>query len=122
LALEIETYERDNTLSAELKTDSWRPYTGRKTETWYALVPLKELGKQSVNLSTQDFKNVTGETLQDWFGITELIIQPGAKSKNASSTIKPWKGEVPQFHDLRWNGGKATRRAKPFLPKEPLQD
>jgi dienelactone hydrolase len=122
LALEIEPYERGNTLSAELKTDSWRPYTGRKTETWYALVPLKELGKQSVNLSTQDFKNVTGETLQDWFGITELIIQPGAKSKNASSTIKPWKGEVPQFHDLRWMGGKATRRAKPFLPTEPLQE
>jgi len=100
----------------ELKTDTWRSYTGRKAETWSALVSLNKTGRQKVELSTRNFTNASGESMRDWYGITELIFQAGAKSKHSPTPIQPWKGEVPQFHDLRWVDGEPIRRPKPFMP------
>ena len=54
--------------------------------------------------------------MSDWYGITELIFQAGAKSKHSPTPIQPRKGEVPQFHDLRWVDGEPIRRPKPFMP------
>ena len=116
LSLEIETTHANNILSVELKTDTWRSYTGRKAETWSALVSLNKIGRQKVELSTRDFTNASGESMSDWYGITELIFQAGAKSKHSPTPIQPWEGEVPQFHDLRWVDGEPIRRPKPFMP------
>ena len=84
LSLEIETTHANNILSVELKTDTWRSYTGRKAETWSALVSLNKTGRQKVELSTRDFTNASGESMSDWYGITELIFQAGAKIQTLS--------------------------------------
>ena len=119
LSFEIAPTEPGNTLAAELKTDSWRSYTGRKAETWTALVPLAKAGRQRVELSASAFTNSAGETLEDWYSITELIFQPGAKSQTPSAhDFKPWSGEVPRLFELHWIGGELSRRQKPFLPKD----
>ena len=49
LSLEIETTHANNILSVELKTDTWRSYTGRKAETWSALVSLNKTGRQRLS-------------------------------------------------------------------------
>ncbi|MCA9174947.1 MAG: dienelactone hydrolase family protein [Planctomycetales bacterium] len=116
LSFEIETTAAGNTLAVELKTDSWRNYSGRKPDTWTALVPLAKSGRQRVALAANAFANPSGKTLDDWHGITELIFQSGAKSETPSSTrLAPWSGEVPRFFDLRWAGGEPVQRRKPFL-------
>ncbi|MDA7527578.1 dienelactone hydrolase family protein [bacterium] len=115
LSFEIEPTESGNTLSVEIKTDSWRGYSGRSPDTWTALVSLADAGRQRVELSADTFTNSSGKTLDDWYGITELIFQAGAKSHHASSRkLKPWRGEVPGFFDLQWTGGQPVRRPKPF--------
>ena len=117
LSFEIEPTEAGNTLAVELKTDSWRGYSGRKPDTWTALVQLARAGRQRVELATNAFANSSGETLDDWYGVTELIFQSGAKSQHsASSDLAPWSGEVPRFFELRWTGGEPVRRRKPYLP------
>lgn len=123
LAFQIEPTEAGNTLAVQLKTDSWRSYSGRKTDTWTVLVQLDEAGRQPVELTTSDFTNAAGKTLDDWFGITELIFQSGAKSLHPSAkNLKPWRGVVPELCDLRWTGGEPVRRRKPFLPSTPSAD
>ena len=116
LSMEIESTEPGNTLAVQLKTDSWRSYSGRKAETWTALVQLSKKGRHRIELSASSFKNPSGKTLEDWYGITELIFQAGQKSEHASSKdIGPWSGDVPTFVELRWTGGEPVRRRKPFL-------
>ncbi len=116
LSFEIEPTEASNTLAVELKTDSWRGYSGRSPDTWSALVPLAKTGRQRVELAANAFTNPSGKTLDDWYGVTELIFQSGAKSKiSSSSDLAPWSGEVPRFFELRWTGGEPVRRRKPFL-------
>ena len=117
LSLEIEPTEAGNTLAVELRTDNWRGYSGRRPDAWTALVPLENSGRQRVQLAVDAFRNSDGGSLADWYGITELSFQAGAKSKHPSAAnLPPWKGEVPAFFDLRWDGGEPVRRPKPFLP------
>ena len=116
LSFEIEPTELGNTLAVELKTDSWRGYSGRRSDTWTALVTLAKTGRQRVELAANDFTNPSGKSLDDWYGITELIFQPAAKVQHSpSENLEPWSGEVPTFFELRWTGGEAVRRRKPFL-------
>jgi dienelactone hydrolase len=116
LSFEIEPTEAGNTLAVQLKTDSWRGYSGRRPDTWTALVPLSKAGRQRVELTAKAFANPSGKTLDDWYGVTELTFQSGAKSQTSSSRhLAPWSGHVPRFSELRWNGGEPVRRRKPFL-------
>lgn len=116
LSLEIEPTDAGNTLAVQLKTDSWRGYSGRRPETWTALVQLDKAGRQRVELDANTFTNPSGKRLDDWYGVTELIFQSGAKSQTSTSKdLAPWNGEVPRFFELRWTGGKSVRRRKPFL-------
>ena len=116
LSFEIEPTQAGNTLAVQLKTDSWRGYSGRRPDTWTALVPLAKAGRQRVELAAEAFTNPSGKTLKDWYGITELIFQAGAKSQTSTAgDLAPWSGEVPRFFELRWNGGEPVRRRKPFL-------
>ena len=121
LSFEIEPTEAGNTLAVELKTDSWRGYSGRQPDTWTALVPLAKTGRQRVELAVNDFTNSAGKTLDDWYGITELIFQSGSKSPHLSAKdLTSWRGEVPGFFDLRWIGGEPVQRRKPFFASNQL--
>jgi len=116
LDLEIATTQAGNTLAIELTTDTWRSYSGRKATTWTALVPLPTVGAQRVVLAADAFRDPEGKPLTDWYGITELILQAGNKSKHpTAANLQPWQGDVPRFTDLRWNGGQPVQRRKPFL-------
>lgn len=116
LSLELETTVEDNLLAVQLKTDSWRNYSSRRPETWTALVNLEKAGRRRIELEASDFRNSMGKSLEDWYGITELIIQPGTTdSPSTERGDHVWKGRVPRFHDLRWSGGEAVKRPKPFL-------
>ena len=116
LSFKIETTENNNTVSIELKTDTWRGYSGRKADTWTALVQLPKAGSHLVQLTVDHFFNHKGQRLSDWFGITELIFQSGVKSEHPSAKgLPPWSGDVPVFSELKWIGGNPIRRPKPFL-------
>lgn len=116
LSFEIAPTEAGNTLAVQLKTDSWRGYSGRRADTWTALVPLAKAGRQRVELAASALTNASGATLDDWYGVTELIFQSGDKSQTSSARdLQPWSGAVPEFIELRWNGGEPVRRRKPFL-------
>ena len=120
LQFKVRTNQPENTLAVQLKTDTWRSYSGRKPMTWTALIPLTNAGMQQVEISLEDFTDESGEPLKDWYGITELIIQAGAKAQTLSARdLAPWSGEVPEFFDLRWSGGEPTKRRKPYLPDRP---
>ncbi|MHC4144361.1 MAG: putative glycoside hydrolase [Planctomycetota bacterium] len=64
---------------------------------------------QQIVLSSQDFRNVTGETLPDWKGIKELRLgaQETLRAKRGE-TSRPltlgagWQGAKPEFRSLRW--------------------
>ena len=119
LAFSIETSLPGNTLAVRLQTDFWRSYTGRRRETWTALVPVPRQGVSTVALACADFKNEAGKPLPDWFGITELLLLPADKTKLPSAKdFQLWRGAVPEFGNLRWEGGEPVRRPKPFLPKQ----
>ena len=116
LEFDIEATGAGNTLAVQLKTDTWRNYTGRRPDTWTSLVPLAKAGRQRVTLRVGDFINPTGKKLEDWHNITEFILQAGAKSDVAAARdLAPWSGDVPRFFDLRWSGGEPVQRRKPFL-------
>ncbi len=120
LQLEISPTQAGNLLAIQLKTDSWRTYSGRKPDTWTAMIRLRKAGPQKVEIGPGDFTNESGKQLDDWYGITELIIQPAAKAQASSANdLEPWSGEVPEFFDLRWSGGEPVIRRKPYLPNSP---
>lgn len=117
LSFDIETTEAGNTLAVQLRTDSWRRCSGRKPDTWTALVSLAGVGRQRVELAANSFMNPSGRTLSDWYGITELIFQSGVKAQTSpAGDLEPWSGDVPRFYELRWKGGTPVSRRKPFLP------
>ena len=115
LSVEINPTEDGNTVAVELKTDNWRGYSGRRPDSWTALVTMPDSGRQKIELEAGAFTNAKGDTLKDWFGITELIFTPGAKSESALAKDLPsWRGKVPEFNNLTWVGGEPVRRPKPY--------
>jgi len=115
LALEVRTTEPGNRLGVVVETDTWRGYTGRRRDRFVALVPLPEAGWQSVELSAADFENGEGKPLDDWHRATELGFTPADKALQDGETLEPWKGEIPEFRELRWLGGEFVPRPKPYL-------
>ena len=60
------------------------------------------------------FKSEAGEALSSYDFATSLILTPGQKLR--PKTVKrPWKGQVPKFANLRWEGGEFTPRPRPYL-------
>ena len=116
LAFEIIATEPGNVLGVQLETNSWRHYSGRKRNTFTALVPLKA-GKNQIELAASDFKTTQGESLTDWEGITELIVTPGDKLNVSAAELLPWRGELPVFKNLRWERGEVIQRPSPY-PKQ----
>ncbi|MBD3673242.1 MAG: acetylxylan esterase [Planctomycetaceae bacterium] len=119
LVFQITTTAPGNTLGVKIETDSWRMYAGRQRKSYTALVPLKE-GENQIELSASDFKNLQGESLADWEGMTELIFTPGNRLNVSSVELPPWQGDFPIFANLRWMGGKVIERPYPY-PQSPLK-
>ncbi|MGC6566122.1 MAG: alpha/beta hydrolase family protein [Akkermansiaceae bacterium] len=114
LAFEITTTEPGETLAVVIDTDRWRGYTGRKPTQHVALVELEKAGTQSVVLTMNQFKSETGEALGSYDFATSLILTPGQKLRPKTVT-QAWKGQVPKFANLRWEGGDFTPRPRPYL-------
>jgi len=114
LLLELETGEADNTLAIILTTDQWRSYTGRKTKRYVAFVPVPKKGGNSISLKLGDFSTEDGEVLESYDFVTSLALTPGWK-EDPSRFPEMWKGRIPIFHSLRWDGGEFQDRPKPYL-------
>ena len=127
LSLSVETTSPGNTVSIQVRVDSWRGYTKRKATTWSTLSKLSQAGQQTIDLSVSDFRDENGQVLKSWFGITELIIQPGNKAKvKSSANISNWKGSVPKLKGYLGKAVNLFKRLRPtalvtphsFLPSE----
>jgi dienelactone hydrolase len=113
LAFEIETDGKDETLAVVLYTDQWRSYSGRKSFRYTALVNLAEPKKHAISLPMEQFLAEDGHPLNNYDFVTSLILTPGQKER-PEQVSKPWSGNVPTFHNLRWDGGEFKQRLPPY--------
>jgi len=126
LAFEIQTTKPNERLGVVIKTNEWRPYAGRKSVDYVAVVPLAKAGWQEVELAAADFKSGDPKhpVLADWDEITQLMFQPADKAlakmpKSAGAAKeKLWQGDSPRLRNLHWVGGEYTPRRKPYLPDQ----
>jgi hypothetical protein len=98
-------------VGAEVNT--WQGYTGRKRDTFVAMVQLATPGKHIVKLKAADFTNENGEAMKDWDEITEVFFTPKAKIRGPRDGKAQWKGKVPTLHRLYWVGGTYQERPHP---------
>ncbi|MEM1294960.1 MAG: acyl-CoA thioester hydrolase/BAAT C-terminal domain-containing protein [Verrucomicrobiota bacterium] len=114
LAFEVTTSEPGDTLAVVLDTDRWRGYTGRKPTSYVAMERLEKAGVQPVKLSMEEFVSEDGEALTTYDFVTSLILTSGQKQRPGQVEEK-WKGKVPTFANLRWEGGEFAPRQRPYL-------
>jgi hypothetical protein len=112
LSFEVDNSEPGNTLAVVAVTNEWIGYTGRKKDTYTAVVNLETKGTVGISLSASDFKNYGGEAMNDWDQITELNFRAADKALPDNPSLKPWKGKATALHNLRWEGGVYTKRPK----------
>ena len=113
LSVELETTEADNTLGVVVQVNTWQGYTGRRQDTFYALVKLENKGKNSFQLSPKDFKNEKGQSLVDWDEITELSFTSSKRLKGKFAGKEEWKGKALVLSKISWDGGKVIKRLHP---------
>ncbi len=122
LAFEITTTAPGETLAVVIDVDRWRGYTGRKPTPYVALVALAEAGKHAISLPMNKFVSESGEELASYDFATSLILTPGQK-QSPGKVKQTWKGVIPKFKKLRWEGGDSTPRRRPYLnPKTSAAD
>ena len=114
LAMDVTTTAPNNTLAVIIDVDRWRGYTGRKPRRYLALVQLAAAGRHTVLLPTNRFVTADGAVLENYDFATSLILTPGQKERPDKVT-KPWQGEIPVFHSIRWAGGEFAKRPRPYL-------
>jgi hypothetical protein len=117
LAFEIAVTEPGNTLGVSCVLNEWQSYTGRKKDTFIAVVKLEKSGTNSVVLAASDFKNKDGVGMEDWDEITDLQFQPANKAVSGEKSLVPWKGALPALAALRWEGGTYVNRPHPHQPR-----
>jgi len=117
LAFEIETTEGGNQLAVGVEVNSWQSYTGRKKDTYYAVVPLTEVGRQPIELQAADFKNKQGSPLADWDEAVELVFKPANRIGGPMAGDQNWNGRPPSLANLRWEGGTLIPRPHPHQPR-----
>ncbi len=116
LAVELSTREAGNRIAVVAEVNTWQSYTGRRRDSFHAVVDLPEKGRNSIVLSPGDFKNAKGEVLKDWDELTELAFTPSIKAGIPGKQPK-WKGPAPEFHEVRWAGGTMIPRPYPHQPR-----
>jgi len=114
LALEIETTAPHNTLAVVLEVDNWRGYTGRQPRRYAALVELPEAGLRALKLPVEAFVAPEGDRLENYDFVTSLILTPGQKER-PDVVPEAWRGKVPVFRNIRWEGGDFAPRPRPYL-------
>lgn len=112
LCVELSPGEAGNRLAVIAEVNTWQGYTGRRKDTFHAIVDLAKKGRTSFALNAGDFKNAKGEALKDWDELTELAFTPSIKAKISGKQPK-WKGRAPEFHKVHWVGGKLIPRPYP---------
>jgi len=113
LAVEMVTTSTDNQLAVGLEVNNWQGYTGRKRDTYHAIVALKEEGNHSLVLRASEFKNQMGHSLADWDEVNELTFTPANRIKGNPRVKSAWRGDPPELKNLRWLGGAMTTRSHP---------
>lgn len=118
LAVDVVTNQPGARLAVGLEVNTWQGYTGRKSDTYHALVTLPEAGVNPVSLRPGDFRNSRGKVLADWDEAVELLFQPAARVPQLE-VREDWPGEVPELRNLRWEGGEFVDRPYPHQPRGP---
>lgn len=117
LAVDLVTTTKGNKIAVGVEVNTWQNYTGRKQDSYYALVDLPNDGLNTINLGPADFKNATGQPLLDWDEITELTFTPSNKIKSGAATNK-WMGACPVMKKLSWVGGQFVKRPYPHEARD----
>lgn len=118
LGIEVSTTEPGNQLAVGVEVNNWQGYTGRKRDTYHAIVNLKEAGRQSISLGAGDFKNAAGQSLADWDEITELFFTPANRIKGRGASKRNWNGRPLELARLEWVGGNQIKRMHPHEIRE----
>ena len=111
LALDVITSAANNHIAIGIEANTWQGYTGRKRDTFQAIIALPKAGINSITLTAGDFKNSTGQSMPGWDEATELTFTPA--NRVSSSTRENWRGKPPELRNLRWEGGDLVRRPYP---------
>lgn len=114
LAFDVVTSAPGNCLAVGLELNTWQNYTGRKQDSYHAIVNLPEEGVNKVELSPADFRNKAGESPGDWDEVTELTLTPSRRVVDVPEA--EWKGNAPELANLRWIGGEDGQRPIPTSP------
>jgi|GEM_PF-319894 len=120
LVVDLETDAEDNHLAVGIEANMWQGYTGRKRDTFHAIVPLPKAGAQSISLSPVDFKNEAGKAMADWDEATELQFIPAKRLRGKRATKSEWNGKPLVLKQLRWEGGDMTPRLYPHQSRGTL--
>ncbi len=104
LAMEVETSVAGEQIAISIEANTWQGYTGRRSDTYHAIVSLDKAGANVVELAIGDFKNKSGQSLPAWDEAVELLLTPAWKVSPAHADQR-WAGQVPTLANLRWVGG-----------------
>jgi dienelactone hydrolase len=110
LLFNITTTEARNQLAVGIEANTWQGYTGRKKDTFHAMVQLPKAGPQTISLSPEDFKSKSGIPMTDWDEATELTFTPANRVLNTNDY---WNGKPPTLANIRWEGGTPIKRMHP---------
>ncbi|MFT5128568.1 MAG: dienelactone hydrolase, partial [Rhodothermales bacterium] len=114
LAIELETGGPANRLAVGIEANTWQGYTGRKRDSFHALVDLTQAGPHAISLAPSDFKNAAGEPMRDWDEATELTFRP---AKRIGAAKEEWQGRPLVLKRLHWQGGEQIRRPHPHASR-----
>jgi dienelactone hydrolase len=118
LSVDLVTGDANNQLAVGLEINNWQSYTGRKRDTYHAVVRLAKAGEQTISLRAADFKNAAGKPLADWDEATELFFTPANRIKGRPPTRENWNGRALELKQLSWTGGKLVPRLHPHQVRE----
>jgi dienelactone hydrolase len=121
LAVELEITAPGCELAVGVEVNNWQGYTGRKRDTYHAVIELANAGPQSISLRSADFKNWAGQSLADWDEITELFFTPANRLKGINGgppRKRNWNGRPLELKKLSWVGGQQIPRLHPHQIRE----
>lgn len=113
LAVDVVTTDTQNWLAIGVEVNNWQGYTGRKRDTYHAIVALEKAGKHSLPLPASKFRNQSGQVLSDWDEVNELTFTPANRIREISEVKSNWRGAPLGLENLRWVGGAMTPRLHP---------
>lgn len=117
LVVELDADSPGNTMAVGVEVNAWQSYTGRRKDTFHAMADLPKKGLNVIELTLDDFRSDTGETLKDWDEITELFFTPLNRIRSNRATKENWIGAPPTLKNVYWAGGRVIDRPHPHQPR-----